>query len=75
VRFNVGDTAASYVGFDGNLGGIHIAHTDVGDTTWDFEASQPVTDVPTAGPVGLTLLALLLLAAGWAVMGGTRFGG
>lgn len=69
VRFNMGDTASSYVGFDGNLDGIRIAHTDVGDTTWDFETTpSPVTEIPTAGPIGLTFLALLLLAAGWAVM-------
>ena len=69
VRFNMGDTASSYVGFDGNLDGIRIAHSDVGDTTWDFEAAVDfnVTEVPVAGPLGLALLGLALAAGGWAL--------
>lgn len=45
IRFNMGDTASSYVGFDGNLDGIRIAHDAVGDTTWDFEVELPMADL------------------------------
>lgn len=66
IRFNMGDTAANYVGFDGNLDGIRIAHEGVGDRTWDFEAAAPpsVLEIPSLSPAGLSILVLLLLAAG-----------
>jgi len=66
VRFNMGDTAASYVGFIGNLDGVRIAHDAVGDVTWDFELEAPpsLLEIPTLSPAGLAALVLLLLAAG-----------
>lgn len=66
IRFNMGDTASSYVGFIGNLDGIRIAHQDVGDVTWDFELQAPpsLLEIPTLSPAGFAALALLLLAAG-----------
>lgn len=77
VRFNMGDTASSYVGFDGNLDGIRIAHSDVGDTTWDFELEQDpvVLEVPVDDPASLLLLGLLLAALGWAFASKIRVGG
>lgn len=69
VRFNMGNTASSYVGFDGNLDGTRIAHSDVGNTTWDFEATVDFnpTEIPVGGPLGLALLGLALAAGGWAL--------
>lgn len=66
VRFNMGDTAASYVGFIGNLDGVRIAHSGVGDDTWDFEPEPPpsVLEIPTLSQAGLAALGLALLAAG-----------
>lgn len=77
VRFNMGDTASSYVGFDGNLDGIRIAHSDVGDTTWDFELEQDpiVLEVPVDDPTSLLLLGLLLAGIGWALASKVRIGG
>ena len=70
IRFNMGDTAASYVGFDGNLDGVRIAVVGGADTTWDFELAPPpsLLEVPALSPAGLAALALLLLAAGAWVM-------
>ena len=64
LRFNMGDTAASYVGFDGNLDGVRLGLTGVGDTQWNFEVFQSVVEIPTLSPFGLGLMAALLLAAG-----------
>lgn len=55
VRFNMGDTASTYVGFDGNLDGIRIALTGVGDTTWDFEPpTADLTITKTDGAAAVT---------------------
>ena len=64
VRFNMGDTAASYVGFDGNLDGVRIAVGGVGDGEWDFERVQSVVAIPTLSGIGLVAVAVALLAAG-----------
>lgn len=71
IRFNMGDTQANYVGFLGNLDGVRIAHSNVGDSTWDFEvegAGASPLEVPVLSPVGLAALALLLVAAGVALL-------
>ena len=61
LRWNMGDTASGYVGFDGNLDGVRIA-AGGSDTTWDFELSPPVVTVgiPTLSPVGSVLLVMIL---------------
>jgi hypothetical protein len=65
VRWNMGDTASSYVGFLGNLDGVRIAHASVGDTTWDFdlEPDAAAVEIPTLSPMALLLLAGLLTVA------------
>jgi len=67
LRWNMGDTASGYVGFDGNVDGIRIAVDSLGDTTWDFELSPSpvVIGVPALSPLGLGILIIGLgLAAG-----------
>lgn len=60
LRWNMGDTASSYVGFDGNLDGVRVAVNGVGDDTWDFEEARQTVAIPTQSPLGLALLATLL---------------
>ena len=64
IRFNMGDTASSYVGFIGNLDTVRIAVDGVGDTTWDMELRRPVIGVPTLSPWGLAWMMLVLVLAG-----------
>ena len=64
LRWNMGDTAANYVGFSGNLDGVRIAVDGAGDTTWDFELTNlSVVEVPAASSWGLLLLALALASS------------
>lgn len=67
LRFNMGDTASNYVGFDGNLDLVRVAVDSLGDREWDFELMGPsVLEIPTADTYGLLALGLLLgLLAIW----------
>lgn len=77
VRFNMGDTASTYVGFDGNLDGVRIAHSDVGDTTWDFEVEEvaALQPIPVDDPVALALLVVALAGLGWTLASKLRIAG
>ncbi|HSK80958.1 MAG TPA: DUF11 domain-containing protein [Thermoanaerobaculia bacterium] len=66
LRFNMGDTASTYVGFVGNLDAIRVAVTGVSDTTWDFEPptadlsitkTNNATSVVAGDPVNYTIVA------------------
>ncbi len=72
LRWNMGDTAASYVGFVGNLDGVRIAANGVGDTTWDFERVAPPSGAPEIPTLSSLALALLVLVLGLAGLVGLR---
>jgi len=72
IRFNMGDTASSYVGFIGNLDAVRIAVSGVGDETWDFELFGAVQEVPALSPVGLLLLIAGLMVAAAGLLRRTR---
>ncbi|MEM9293897.1 MAG: hypothetical protein AAGD01_19620 [Acidobacteriota bacterium] len=57
IILNMGDTASSYIGFDGAIDNVVIA-----DDVYDFELSliEPVVAIPTLGEAGAVALALLL---------------
>ncbi|MEM7482921.1 MAG: hypothetical protein AAF481_17235 [Acidobacteriota bacterium] len=65
LRWNMGDTASSYVGFVGNLDGVRVAVNGVGDVTWDFERTGvPIQAIPTLDAPFLVVLAVLFLMVG-----------
>jgi len=65
LRFNMGDTSNSYVGFIGNLDGVRIALADVGDITWDFDLTGEPAEIPALSAPMLAILAAFLCLFGF----------